>query len=310
MMLASRLCFIAIVLHAEIAVATARDLSSSKVEDDADLAQVSDPSGGNSSNSSPPVSGLGTGAAPENRRWSISIGVTPVFGSTWLGADDTALSIFPDLRVNYGDTIFLSVPDGLGWNAVNQGGWKVGPLIKLQFGRDERNGGSPFLVAGGSTALRGMGDIGVAGEAGVFAEKSFGTYGRFKMRTEVRQGFGAHDALVGDVSAAYQGAAGRAFYSIGPRATLATKDYMQTYFGVTPAQAMRTGLRVSRLDGGLVSYGLSGSLIRPLNESTTIALFGSIDRLGGEPAGSALIRERGSREQFTLGINFGYRFSL
>ena len=42
------------------------------------------------------------------------MGVAPVFGMAWQGSKDTALSIFPDLRVNYKDTLFLSVQDGLG----------------------------------------------------------------------------------------------------------------------------------------------------------------------------------------------------
>ncbi|MCX7284220.1 MAG: MipA/OmpV family protein [Novosphingobium sp.] len=256
-----------------------------------------------------------TGARPagppmQPQGWTMTVGVAPVFGMAWQGSKDTALSIFPDLRVNYKDTLFLSVPDGLGWNAVNADGWKAGPLVKLRFGRNESNGGSPFQIAGGSDALIGMGDIGVGGEAGGFVEKRFGAKKQWRARAEVRQGFGAHQGVVGDVQAAYSGRTGKVLYSVGPRATFASADFMQTYFGVDAGQSARTGLAVSRPDGGLVSYGMGANLIRPLDRRRVVTLFAGVDRLGGEPAGSALIRERGQRTQFTVGLGYGFRFGL
>lgn len=250
----------------------------------------------------------GPPTAPQD--WTLTVGLVPIFGSAWQGSRDTALSIFPDIRVNYKDAIFVSVPDGLGWNAVNAEGWKAGPVIKPRVGRNERNGGSPFQLAGGSDALLGMGDIGFGGEAGGFVEKRFGPGNRLRWRIEVRQGFGAHEGIVGDVSLAIQARSGRAIISGGPRATIASRDFVQTYFGVDAAQAQRTGLAVSRPEGGLVSYGFGGAVVQPLDRRRVITLFGGADRLGGEPGGTSLIRERGQRTQFTVGLGYGMRFGL
>lgn len=240
----------------------------------------------------------------------MSVGVAPVFGMAWAGSKDTALSIFPDIRLNYKDTLFLSVQDGLGWNAVNRDGWKAGPILRSRFGRNEDDGGSPFLVAGGSDALRGMGDVGIAGEAGGFVEKRLGAKRQWRLRAEVRQGFGGHKGVVGDVLAQYSGRSGKLIYAVGPRATFASGDFMQTFYGVDAGQAARTGLAVSRVEGGLVSYGLGANLIRPLGRSRAITVFAGVDRLGGEPASSALIRERGQRTQFSVGLGYSYRFGL
>lgn len=240
----------------------------------------------------------------------MTVGVAPVFGMAWQGSKDTALSIFPDLRVNYKDTLFLSVQDGLGWNAVNRDGWKAGPIVRSRFGRNEDDGGSPFLIAGGSDALRGMGDVDIAGEAGAFVEKRLGARRQWRLRAEVRQGFGGHEGVVGDVLAQYSGRSGKVMYAVGPRATFASGNFMRTYYGVDGAQAARTGLAVSRPDGGLVSYGLGANLIRPLDRKRAVAVFAGIDRLGGEPAGSSLIRERGQRTQFSVGLGYSYRFGL
>ena len=255
-----------------------------------------------------PARPAGPPMAPQG--WTMTVGVAPVFGMAWQGSKDTALSIFPDLRVNYKDTLFLSVQDGLGWNAVNQDGWKAGPIVRARFGRNEDDGGSPFLIAGGSDALRGMGDVDIAGEAGGFVEKRLGAKKQWRLRAEVRQGFGGHEGVVGDVLAQYSGRSGKVIYAVGPRATFASGDFMRTYYGVDGAQAARTGLAVSRPDGGLVSYGMGASLIRPLDRKRAVAVFAGVDRLGGEPAGSSLIRERGQRTQFSIGLGYSYRFGL
>ncbi len=257
-----------------------------------------------------PPPGIATGAPGTPPGWSLTIGAAPVLGPAWQGSRQMALSLFPDLRVNYDDTLFASVPDGIGWNAVNRDGWRAGPLAKIRFGRDERNGGSPFLIAGGSDALAGMGNIKAAGEVGGFVEKSFGPRRAWRTRAEVRHGFGGHDGVIADLSAAYRTRIGRAIVSAGPRMTLASAPFMRTYFGISPTQSARTGLAPYRPDGGVLSYGLGGNVLRPLNRRSTITLFTSLERLGGPAADSPLIRERGQRMQATLGLGYGFRFGL
>lgn len=240
----------------------------------------------------------------------MSIGVGALFGTAWQGSRQTALAVIPDLRINYKDSLFFSVPEGLGWNAVNRGGWKAGPLIRPRFGRNADDGGSPFQITGGSTALRGMGDIGIAGEAGGFVEKRMGAKSQWRGRIELRQGFGGHQGTIGDVSLQYAGRTGRTLYTVGPRATFASRDFVQTYFGVDAAQSARTGLAVSRPGGGLVSWGLGANAIVPLDRRRAVVLFGGIDRLGDGPAGTSLIRTRGQRTSFTAGMAYSFRFRL
>ncbi|MET0247152.1 MAG: MipA/OmpV family protein [Sphingomonas sp.] len=242
--------------------------------------------------------------------WSVTIGAAPVLTPAWQGSKQVSLSIFPDLRIAYGDALFASVPEGIGWNAIRADGWRVGPLVKLRFGRNERNGGSPFLITGGSDALFGMGNVKAAGEAGGFVEKAFGPGDRIRLRAELRQGFGGHRGAVADVSATYRARVGRAILSAGPRATAATGDFMQTYFGIDAGQSARTGLDRYDADGGLLSWGVGGTVVRPLDRRSAITLFTSLERLAGPAADSPLIRERGQATQFTLGIGYGFRFGL
>jgi outer membrane scaffolding protein for murein synthesis (MipA/OmpV family) len=250
---------------------------------------------------------------PSPKAWVLTIGVAPVVAPAWQGSRDTALSVFPDLRINYRDSLFLSIPDGLGWNAVNQDGWKLGPLAKIRFGRQESNGGSPFLVAGGSDALQGFGNVSLAGEFGAFAQKSFAS-GKLRLRAEVRQGVGGHDGLIADTNFIYSSRSAdmKWIYSAGLRATWADSGYTNVYFGVSPEQALAAGLPASRTGGGLISAGLSGSLTRPLGrfgKDGAVTLFTSADRLGDVVGDSSLIRERGERNQLSVGLSYAYRFS-
>lgn len=247
-------------------------------------------------------------AAP--RGWTLTVGTAAVVAPAWQGSRDMALSVFPDVRLNYEDKIFASIPDGFGWNAVNESGWKAGPIARIRFSRDEADGGSPFQIAGGSDALRGLGDVGIGGEAGGFVEKRFGLRGAWRVRAEVRHGFGAHEGVVADLSASHQMRTGRAIVSYGPRMTLASRDFMTTYFGIDTAQSQRSGLARYAPAGGLVSFGLGGTLIRPTSRRSAIAVFAGFDRLGSGPGNSPLVQERGRRNQFSVGAGYSLRFNL
>jgi len=252
-------------------------------------------------------------AGPEGRPaadpgWSLTVGVAPVVRPAWQGSKDYVLSIFPDVRVNYGDVLFASIPEGIGWNAVNSGGLKIGPVAKLRFGRDEDGGSSPFKVTGDSDALIGLGDVDAAAELGGFVEKRFGQRQQWRGRVEVRQGFGGHEGIVGDLSLSRQARSGRTIFNVGPRATVASEDYTRTYFGIDGDQSARSGLAPYRPKGGLVSYGLGGSMIHPVGRRGAITAFSSVERLGQVAKDSPLVVERGQATQFTAGIGYGYRF--
>lgn len=247
---------------------------------------------------------------PPTKAWALTVGFAPLVGPAFNGSDDIALSVFPDLRINYKDVFFMSIPDGLGYNVINTKQWKVGPLVKLRFGRDEKGGGNPFLIAGESDDLQGLGDVGSAGEAGAFVQYN---WKRWRTRAELRQGFGAHDGWVADWNASYFGARkfpgmGSAFYSIGPRVTLGSGDFVDPYFGIDAQQSANSGLAQYSAGSGLYSYGFTGTLIKPVNERIAVTAFANYERLAGDVEDSPLITERGTPNQFVIGLAFGYRF--
>lgn len=247
------------------------------------------------------------GGPPQVADWNLTVGVAPLVAPVYQGADEYGVSLFPDLRVNYKDVFFASVPDGIGYSVINSANWKVGPLVKLRFGRQEDTGGSPFLLSGDPDGLRGMGDVDLAGEAGGFAQYSSGS---LRTRVELRQGFGGHDGFVGDVGISHVGRTGRLSYSIGPRLSFGSRDYMHTYFGIDAVQSRNTGLARYDADGGIQSIGIGGSAVLPLTSASAMTLFAGYDRLGDPLRKSPLIRERGDANQFSIGLAWGYRIGL
>lgn len=245
------------------------------------------------------------GGPPVSEDWTLTLGAAPVYSPVFQGSEDYGFSVFPDLRVNYRDDFFASVPDGIGYNLINSAGWKIGPLAKVRFGREEDTGGSPFLISGDTDGLRGMGTVDTAGELGGFVQYAGDS---LRTRLELRRGLGGHKGIVGEVSISYVDRLGPVSYSIGPRLAFGSSDFMRTYFGISSAQSVSAGLAQYEPGGGINSWGIGGSAILPLGNRMALTLFSGFDRLGKEASDSPLVRIRGDSNQWSIGLGFGYRF--
>jgi outer membrane protein len=245
--------------------------------------------------------------------WSARIGAGTLVSPAFQGARTYQLSALPAVRLAYGDRFFLSVEEGLGY-AFLTGSFSAGPVVRAAFGRDE-DGAGPFRIAGSRTnALGGLGDVPTTAEAGGFLRYRSGAW---SAGLELRQGIGGHEALVANISAAYlwrftspfYQSGGPAFFSAGPRATFAGRNYAQTYFGVDAQQSARSGLTPYSPNGGLISFGVGGVAVMPVADRTAISLIAGYERLGSPAADSSLVRERGSKHQATVGLFATYEFT-
>ncbi|MEM9168343.1 MAG: MipA/OmpV family protein [Pseudomonadota bacterium] len=245
------------------------------------------------------------GRPPQPQGLSVTVGVAPIVAPVYDGADEYAFSIFPDIRVAYGARFFGSVPEGFGYRVVNTRRWRAGPIARLRFGRDEDSGGSPFLIAGESDDLQGLGNVGVAVELGAFGELSSGPW---VWRGEMRQGVGAHDGLVGDVRLSRIQQFGKTTVIAGPSVSFGGGDFVNVYYGVDATQSAASGLRAFEGDGGLVSWGVGVTAVRPISERVTATFLAGYDRISGDAADSPIVADVGSRNQARVGFAFGYRF--
>lgn len=241
--------------------------------------------------------------------WKIGVGGGARYAPNYVGDDDYRFSLLPSLQIQYSDRFFASVENGVGYNVVNQNGFRAGPIARINFGRNE-DGRQLFAVSGQNTGdLIGLGDVDTTAELGGFFEYQFKG---FNAALEIRKGVNGHHGAVADASIRY---GGRSFvfgppliYSIGPRIKFVGDNYHSAYFGINAEQSLASGLPLFDASGGLHSYGVGATFILPLtrdNGMSAVFITG-YDRLAGDAAASPLVRQRGSRNQASVGLFFRY----
>ncbi|MCF3650891.1 MipA/OmpV family protein [Synoicihabitans lomoniglobus] len=250
---------------------------------------------------------------PENTGWTIATGGGIAVAPAWQGSDDYQVLALPSIRVTYGDTFFASVEGGMGYRLFRQDGWTAGPLLAMDFGRDN-DGSSPFALGGSdSDALRGFADIDTTIAAGAFVTYETGAW---STRLDLLQALGGHEGLTGKLSLDYKLPIGGSraervppfLVSTGPRLTWGDGTYQNTFFGVSAADSAGSGLPTYRASAGVSTLGWGANIARPLNQRWYLLGLLSYERLIGDAADSPLITRRGSPNQFFAGLFASYQF--
>ncbi|NRG17021.1 MipA/OmpV family protein [Rhizobiales bacterium] len=129
---------------------------------------------------------------------------------------------------------------------------------------------------------------------------------------ELRQGINGHHGQVADFGIdVITNPLDRLEFSIGPRASWASEDYMDTYFGVTPGEAAASGgiLTSYDPDAGFKTVGVAARASYAWTDNTTFHLQGGWDRFVGDAEDSPIV-SRGDDDQFSIGIGVSYRFGF
>lgn len=233
--------------------------------------------------------------------WYLTLGVTGMVAPDFEGSKSHLLSAVPLVSLGKAGSAvrFSSRNDNISLALIDDGGLRAGLTGKFLYSRDE----------GDSHALHGLDPVRWGGEAGGFFE--FYPTNWMRVRTELRHGIRSHNGFVGDIAA-------DAFYDVtpsvrisgGPRLSFASEDYFDAYYGVNAREATASGLQEYHPEGGLKSVGLGGAVTWRVTDPMTASLFGEYSRLKGPAADSSLVRERGARDQFTIGVTTSYRFDF
>lgn len=104
----------------------------------------------------------------------------------------------------------------------------------------------------------------------------------------------------------------RTVVSVAASATIVGDRYARTYFGVTPADAAKSGLRPYDLDGGLKSVGLTligaQSLGADIRRGASLFAVAGYSRLLGAFKASPIVADAGSANQAFVALGVGYSF--
>jgi outer membrane scaffolding protein for murein synthesis (MipA/OmpV family) len=91
---------------------------------------------------------------------------------------------------------------------------------------------------------------------------------------------------------------------------MASARYFDAYYGVSASEARASGLAPYSPGGGVESVGLGGAITWNVTDRLTASTFAEYKRLLGPAADSSLVKQRGDRNQWLLGVSSTYRFDL
>lgn len=236
------------------------------------------------------------------KTWDVSIGVGAAFVPDYEGSNDYEVRPLPEVALSYRDIVFLR-GTSVGANAVTITGTKpgdklqVGPLARYRFGRDQDD----------NDALHGLGDVDSSVEVGGFARYTHGGLGLDL--TAVQDVADGHEGALVEAGLGYRmPVAAKWQASLRASTSWASDKYMESYFGVSPAQAARRGGDSYDAGAGFKDAGLSAGLEYAITSTLSIGGRVGYTRLLGDAADSPMVDKDGSADQVTTSISTRYRF--
>ncbi|HZE42435.1 MAG TPA: MipA/OmpV family protein [Steroidobacteraceae bacterium] len=233
---------------------------------------------------------------PSMPEWRDILGLAAEAQPAYAGAHAYRVQGGPVINIQYSDIAFVSTGDGIGYNFLRGDHYRVGAAVAYDFGRRERDD---------YANLRGMGDISAAPVA-----KLFGTFVLSKkfpliLRVDARQILGGANGTVGDVGIymPLPGSSKKFVMFAGPSITLATHRYLQSEFGVTPAQSLASGHPVFDAHAGMESVGVGFSATRFLTDHWMVNIDAAISKFKGSPDVSP-VTETSTQREIALSLNY------
>lgn len=225
----------------------------------------------------------------------FELGLGGIVVPTYEGSDDYEVAPYPIISLDY-----LNIPGLVSFGSPTPntgGGFSIGPSFGYVGERDE------------DTKLFGLRDVDATYEAGI---KVGYEWTHAEIYGEARYAFGGAEGLVGAVGANLIARPTPLLeLKAGPRATFASEDYMETYFGVAAFEQVASLGRFTAYDpdGGFKSVGAIASARYEFHPDWFLNAEGSYERLVGD-AGDSPIVNAGSEDQFTFGIGLSKRFRV
>lgn len=184
--------------------------------------------------------------APEcfaDTNWSASFGPGIVAFPRYPGARAESIWPVPAADFRYGEHLFFDTRNGLGLTWLNEPNLRMGASVWFRGGRHHDDGATVAALEGIKTAAK----------AQVFASS---VCGHFALDTTIARDLGGSDGLTVDVMASLRfTVTARLYASVGVNASAANRQFMQTWFGITPEQSAVSGLPQYSTGGGMKSLG-------------------------------------------------------
>jgi outer membrane scaffolding protein for murein synthesis (MipA/OmpV family) len=233
---------------------------------------------------------------PDLPDWRRVLGVAAEVQPEYDGARANRLQGGPVINIQYRDIAFLSTGEGLGFNFLRGDHYRFGAAIAYDRGRLERDD---------YTNLRGMGNIDAAPVVKLFGTTVLSKKFPLILRVDARQNVGGANGAVADVGVymPLPGSSKKFVMFAGPSVTFATHRYLQSEFGVTPAQSLASGHPVFDPHAGEAAIGVGFSATRFLTQHWLLNIDAALSKLKGSPDVSP-ITERSTQRELALSIDY------
>ena len=233
---------------------------------------------------------------PDLPDWRRLLGVATEVQPVYDGSRAYRLQAGPVINIQYRDIAFVSTGEGLGVNFLRGDHYRFGAAIAYDRGRLERDD---------YTNLRGMGNINAAPVVKLFGSTVLSKKFPLILRVDARQIVGGADGAVADVGVymPLPGSSKKFVMFAGPSVTFATHRYLQSEFGVTPAQSLAPGHPVFDPHGGEAAVGVGFSATRFLTDHWLLNVDAALSKLRGSPDISP-ITERSTQRELAMSINY------
>jgi len=182
---------------------------------------------------------------------------------------------------------------------------QVGPLLNYRGNRDSAKDGS------GRVKL--LSEVDSSLEVGGFVGYRFGgnQYGQGELAIDLslaKDVAGGHEGLVGSAQASYAAYRSRRFFlNVDAQTSFVDKKYMRAFFGVTPAEAARSGLAAYRPDGGVRDAGAGVTAGYQFSRRWGLIARAGANHYLGNAKDSPIVDE-GSKLQAVGGLSLSFRF--
>ena len=210
-----------------------------------------------------------------------TVGAAFIGSNAYPGSNRRRNLILPLLDYQWSNGWFAGTSNGLGHDFAQRSDLQYGLRLTLDRGRK----------ANLAADLNGMGDIDLKPEAGAFL--NYFPAPQWFLTSSLRYGSGNNSkGLVVDLGAGHASQLAPQWrMALGAAVTLANADYLQNYFGVTPAQAAASGHVVYAPGAGSRDARVNAALTYFLSRQVTFSGALSVSTLLGSAKDSPLARK-------------------